>query len=213
MADVDASALKVAIDLVHVPSRARQVKSAPLPQGIGLLLSIAADDEASLREGMDVTGRTREVVKGAAAFFVEQILLTSDGDSYRTLGACEKATNAELRRNMALLLKALHPDVNQNKDRSVFTGRVTRAWEDLKTQERRDSYDASRRLKLAREHPETNPPGHKPAGKSDGNSKSQRAKFQFVKNAARRQAMGAGQTQGGLLRRALTFLLGSKSGR
>ncbi len=208
MADVEASALKVAIELVHVPSRARVIKTAALPDGMGLLLSIAADDEDALRDGIDVTGRTREVVKGAAAFFVEQILMAVDCDSYRTLGARDTATNAELRRNMALLLKALHPDLSQNKDRSVFTGRVTRAWEDLKTQDRRDSYDASRRLALAREGPKA-----KSSGQATSKSKTQRAKFQFVKNAARRQSPESVREAGGFLRRAFSFLLGAKSGR
>lgn len=209
MADVDASALKVAIELVHVPSRARVVKSAALPDGMGLLLSIAADDDEALRNGMDVTGRTRDVLKGAAAFYVEQVLMAADGDSYRTLGARQTATNAELRRNMALLLKALHPDLSQNKDRSVFTGRVTRAWEDLKTQERRDAYDV---LMLSKA-PSQGATKGKSSGQSKAVSKSKRAKFQFVKNAARRQSSEGGREPGGFLRRAFSFLMGAKNPR
>ncbi|MEQ1694725.1 MAG: DnaJ domain-containing protein [Hyphomicrobiaceae bacterium] len=208
MADVEASALKVAIELVHVPSRARMIKTAALPDGMGFLLSIAADDEQALLDGVDATGRSREVVKGAASFFVEQVLLAADCDSYRTLGACDKATNAELRRNMALLLKALHPDLSQNKDRSVFTGRVTRAWEDLKTQERRDAYDATRRMAATVDTPLAK--SSRPAKVA---SKTQRAKIQFVKNAARRQSLEAGREHGGFLRRAFAFLLGAKNGR
>jgi hypothetical protein len=208
MVDVEASALKVAIELVHVPSRARVMKTAALPDGMGLLLSIAADDEDALRDGVDVSGRTREVVKDAASFFVEQVLMAADGDSYRTLGARETATNSELRRNMALLLKALHPDLSQNKDRSVFTGRVTRAWEDLKTQDRRDAYDATRRLAQTLEAPKA-----KSSGRAKSASKTQRAKFQFVKNVARRQSGEGGVESGGFLRRAFWFLLGTKSGR
>lgn len=208
MADVEASALRIAIELVHVPSRARLIKSAALPEGMGLLLSIAADDERAVLDGVEATGRTREVIKGAASFFVEQVLMASDADSYRTLGARDAATNAELRRNMALLLKALHPDLSQNKDRSIFTGRVTRAWEDLKTQDRRDAYDATRRMALA-----AVVPSGKPAGQSKTASKSQRAKLQFVKNSARRQSLEAAREPSGLLRRAFSFLLGSKSGR
>lgn len=208
MADVEASALKVAIELVHVPSRARVMKTAALPEGMGLLLSIAADDEDALREGVDASGRTREVVKGAASFFVEQVLMAAEGDSYRTLGARATATNTELRRNMALLLKALHPDLSQNKDRSVFTGRVTRAWEDLKTQDRRDAYDETRRLTQSLAVPKA-----KSSGQTKSVSKTRRAKFQFVKNAARRQSGDSAAPAGGFLRRAFWFLVGTKSGR
>jgi hypothetical protein len=47
---------------------------------------------------------------------------------------------------MALLLRWLHPDLDPCGERSVFVRRVTRAWNDLKTQDRRDAYDRSRPL-------------------------------------------------------------------
>src|SRR5262249_38591623 len=46
-------------------------------------------------------------------------------------------------RNVALLLKWLHPDVDPRGERSVFIGKVTAAWNDLKTPERRAAYDAA----------------------------------------------------------------------
>ena len=45
---------------------------------------------------------------------------------------------------MALLLRWLHPDIVHNGDRSIFVGRVTGAWESLKTRERRARYDLDR---------------------------------------------------------------------
>jgi hypothetical protein len=42
---------------------------------------------------------------------------------------------------MALLLRWLHPDVAGGTERSVFAGRITAAWDDLKTPERRADYD------------------------------------------------------------------------
>ena len=41
---------------------------------------------------------------------------------------------------MALLLRWLHPDIGENSVRSVYAGRVTAAWERLKTAERRQAY-------------------------------------------------------------------------
>ena len=79
------------------------------------------------------------MVRQASAFFIEQILLGPDADSYRVLGADRKASAPELRRNMALLLRWLHPDMHH--DHSIFAGRVTAAWETLKTPERRAAYD------------------------------------------------------------------------
>jgi hypothetical protein len=45
---------------------------------------------------------------------------------------------------MALLLRWLHPDVAAGAERSVFTARITAAWDDLKTPERRAGYDETR---------------------------------------------------------------------
>ena len=88
-----------------------------------------------------MTGRSRDVVRQAATFFIEQILFAPDADSYRVLGASPQASAGELRRNVALLLRWLHPDRDPQGERSIFVSRVTAAWNDLKTPERRAAYD------------------------------------------------------------------------
>jgi hypothetical protein len=115
-----------------------------------MLLRIAASDAEATKQATALIGRSRESVHEAAAFFIEQILLYPDADSYRVLGAASEASYMELRRNMALLLRWLHPDLGGHNERSVFAARVTRAWNDLKTQERRAAYDQSQRLALAK---------------------------------------------------------------
>jgi DnaJ-class molecular chaperone len=85
----------------------------------------------------------------AAGFFIEQVLLSPDGDSYRILGSDRSATLAELRRNMALIMRWLHPDLASDAssssllDRSLFASRITQAWETVKTDERRRAYNTS----------------------------------------------------------------------
>ncbi len=144
-----AAAVRVAIDLVHVPSRVRLFRAEPLPDDVETVLRIAAGDEAAEAAAAAAVGRPRELVRKASAFFIEQILLCPDADSYRVLGADEAATAAELRRNMALLLKWLHPDMDRHGVRSLFAGRVTQAWETLKTPERRAAYDQKRLARAA----------------------------------------------------------------
>jgi hypothetical protein len=56
----DKMALKVAIDLVHVPSRVQLARSEPLPDGMLTILSIAAGDGEAVRLAVDVTGRSQE---------------------------------------------------------------------------------------------------------------------------------------------------------
>ena len=85
----------------------------------------------------------------AAVFFIEQVLLRPGGDSYHVLGCDNAAPVAELRRNMALLMRWLHPDVasdgssDKRLNRSLFANRITQAWESIKTEERRAAYNAS----------------------------------------------------------------------
>ena len=140
----EATALKLAIDLLHVPSRVRPMRSATLPGDMLTLLEIAAGNADVTRQASEATGRTQDVVRNAAAFFIEQLLLAPGADSYRVLGGTAQTSSSDLRRNMALLLRWLHPDMEHNGsgDRSGFAGRITLAWEDLKTAERRAAYDA-----------------------------------------------------------------------
>ena len=137
----EAAAVKVAVDLIQVPSRVRRQRSRSLPDGVSNVLRIAAGDEAAEAEASEAIARPRELVRKAAPFFIEQILFCPGADSYRVLGVSRHASAGELRRNMALLMRWLHPDVDRQGDRSIFVGRVTKAWDDLKTPERRAAYD------------------------------------------------------------------------
>ena len=142
-------AVRVAIDLMHSPSQARRIRSASLPEDVVVLLRIASGDDEAISRAAGKLGRSRETVREAATFYIVQILLFPDADSYRVLGAKPQATNGELRRNMSLLLRWLHPDLDPKGEVSVFAARVTRAWNDLKTPERRAEYDRLQRKLLA----------------------------------------------------------------
>lgn len=140
----DRAALSLALELLYVPWRVRLVRERPLPEGVPLLLRIAAGDTASEEAAAKAVGRPPEVVRQAATFFIEQILLAPDADSYRVLGAGASATAGELRTNMALLMKWLHPDTTHDGERSVFAARIATAWNNLKTPDRRAAYDSER---------------------------------------------------------------------
>ena len=147
------TALGVALGLLSVPQRVRAAKSEPLPSGIVSLLQIACGDEGAVAEAAKRSGRDPEVLRRAAAFYIEQVLLSRDSDAYRVLGAKADASAADLRRNMALLLRWLHPDIDRKGERSIFAGRVTAAWEELKTPERRAAYDLKRQQAKAARRP------------------------------------------------------------
>ena len=200
---LDRMALKIAIDLMHVPSQVRLVRSEPLPDGVLMLLRIAAGDEEAEKTAVDLTGRSPAIVRQATRFFIEQILFAPEADSYRALGANPQASPSELRRNVALLLRSLHPDVDHRGERSIFVGRVTTAWNNLKTPERRTAYDAQ--LLNARAHKRS----RSKTGKS--HSGRQNSATAFAGGTAQsRFARGASLTRSaakvGFLRRALSVL-------
>ena len=134
-------AARLAVELLIMPARARHLRLADLPDGIETLLRIAAGDPTTLSETAARLERPENQIVDAAAFFIEQILLSSEADSYRVFGLRPDATPQELRHNMALLLRWLHPDLSRAEQRSTYIARVTKAWEDIKTPERRTAYD------------------------------------------------------------------------
>ena len=145
----DTTALRLAIRLNSLPSQVRAARQQPLPPGMPLLLAAAAGDP----EALDIASRTLERsvgdVTASARFFVEQVMLVPGGSSYRALGLGPDAAAADLRRHFAWCLKFLHPDRDPVGDRASLALRVTSAWDDLKTPERREAYD---RALQAREH-------------------------------------------------------------
>jgi hypothetical protein len=104
-------------------------------------LEVAAGQAQAINEAARLTGHSEADLKKAADFFIEQILLTPTADSYRILGSNRDATSAELRRHMALIMRWLHPDLlldnfGNNLNKSLYTKRVTKAWEFIKAQKR-----------------------------------------------------------------------------
>lgn len=147
---MSASAIRTAVDLLHVPSRVPYLRREPLPDDVLTVLRILAGDEELTRAMAITLERPPGLLREAAAFYVEQILLAPTSDSYRMLGADAAAAPQELRRNMALLLKWLHPDMRHGH--SIYAHRVITAWESVKSPERRRAHD--------RTHPASN--GAKP---------------------------------------------------
>jgi hypothetical protein len=141
--DQEIAALRVALDLAAVPSRRRQLRSNPLPEGVTFLLSVVTDDHGAIEASAKRMQESPQKLREAAAFYIEQILLAPNADSYRVLGARRSAPAAELRRNFAFLCKWLHSELCQDMARSMFFLRITGAWNNVKTPERRCAYDAT----------------------------------------------------------------------
>ncbi len=194
------TALKLAIDLLHVPSQVRLIRSEPLPDDVLLLLRIAAGEAETARSAAVSARRSPETIRRAAAFFIEQILFAPDADSYRVLGADAGASAGELRRNAGLLFKWLHPDRDAHGARSLFASRVTGAWNDLKTPQRRAAYDAQRRAAAD--------PARREAKLGSRSRRKQLARLLAQRRARQRDEWSASQVGSlGFFRRALAMLL------
>jgi hypothetical protein len=176
------AAIRAALGLLHLPSSVRFVRTAPLPDGMQTLLKIAAEDEPTEIELAALMERPRPVIREAAAFYIEQVLLAPDSDHYRVLGLTPDASVQELRRNMALLLSWLHPDKNPTGERAVFAARVTGAWDTLRSPERRAAYDAT--LRRSDPHRRRSAPTHPQLPTALGSPR----------NGARQGAMSPGQS-------------------
>src|SRR5271166_343477 len=155
-------ALVTAISMLERPDAVKLAWESRLPEGVTFLLEIAAGDAHALSKASQLTGRTEETLQQAASFFIEQVLLHPGGDSYRILGSDRGTSLRELRRNMALIMRWLHPDVVSIAssphllDRSLFASRITQAWETIKTNERRTAYNTSLAAKKNPPKPEMN---------------------------------------------------------
>lgn len=192
----DRTAAKIAIDLLHVPSQVRLMRADPLPDDVLMLLRIAAGDGDAQQIAVGMTGRSPETVRRSAMFFIEQILFAPGTDSYRVLGADPQASARDLRRNVALLLRWLHPDRDGGDTPSIFAGRVTEAWNNLKTPERRAAYDVQRRTLRGK-------------GSSSVRSRKKRLAAALARRRSHQMAEGLiyRAERKGFLRRTLSLLL------
>lgn len=134
-------AVRAALYLKAIPSHCGQLRNAPLPDGVDALLRIVANDADAIERYAECLEKAPIELREAAAFYLEQILLTPGADSYRVLGTQRHAPATELRRNLVLLCRWLHSDMCEDLPRSIFFLRVMQAWNDLKTPERRAAYD------------------------------------------------------------------------
>jgi len=139
----DATAIKAALQLLHMPANVRFVREASLPQGMMAVLQVASGDPDAMAAAQEATGRDPETLGSAARFFIEQVLWHPRADHFRLLGADPGASSAQLKRNMALLMTWLHPDsATPSAHHAAYIARITAAWNDLKTPEKRQAYEA-----------------------------------------------------------------------
>lgn len=200
----EVAAIKAALGLLHLPASVRFVRREPLPPGLDSLLKVAAGDEQTITELAALTERSPAIVRDAATFFIEQVLLSPKSNHYQVLGLTPEASVQDLRRNMALLMSWLHPDKDLAGDRTVLAARVTTAWSTLRSPERRAAYDAT--LRSAPPPPSRSASGRtSPKTSANGSQKTTRPSHRASRPTRRPLTLYRDEHHS-LLQRGFTFL-------
>lgn len=129
-------AIYLALDLAKNPILASIMRQQPLPPDVTNLIRIAAGETRG-----SVAGRDEVYVRAAAIFYIREILWANDADHYRVLGCSPVAPLEQISENLRWFVKWLHPDSGRSDVEPAFSSRVLRAWEAVKTSDRRREYD------------------------------------------------------------------------
>ncbi len=134
-------ALELALAAFRSPSLYAQLRDRSLPDDLPLLLRVVAGDAQALEQATGLVRESPTVVNEAAVMVIQQLMFYPGADSYRVLGVPADAADSQIRENYRWLVRWLHPDRNDDEWDAVYADRVTTAWNDLRTPERRQRYD------------------------------------------------------------------------
>lgn len=120
-----------------------------LPDGLSLLLRIAAGDKSQMETLCAATGASASQLREAAIFFVKQVFFSGDANHYRVLGVDSDASIDQIKEHHRLLMHLFHPDREGIEEswEDVYATRVNQSYNVLRKPESRQQYDAA--LKMA----------------------------------------------------------------
>lgn len=117
------------IALMRCPALAPVMVARDVPSDVFEVMRVAADPEAC-RAAAKILGIPAAILDVAAKHYVKQVLLHPNASYHRMLGIAPNASREEARRNLAWLLRWLHPDRNRSWD-AVHTRRIVAAWHEI----------------------------------------------------------------------------------
>ncbi|MCQ4165469.1 DnaJ domain-containing protein [Tahibacter sp. P2K] len=112
-----------------------------LPDGLLDVIRIAAGDEAATAAASASTSLDDADLHLAAGLLLHNLCFFDGADAYRTLGVRPQDDAAQIKQHYRWLVRWLHPDRDPDNLHGVFADRINRAWNALRTPERRARYD------------------------------------------------------------------------
>ena len=137
-------ALDQALAFWRAPALLANARHRPLPDDVLDVVRIAAGDSNAAEQGAAATGTDPGELTEASAFYLQQLLFAPGTDSYRVLGVNPGTPDARIKEHYRWLVRWLHPDRNPDEWEALYADRVNRAWQDLRTPDKRAAYDAKR---------------------------------------------------------------------
>lgn len=142
-------ALELMLALHRAPRLGSRLGARALPEDVLDVIRIAAGDERMTGDAEAATGLAAAQLREAAWLYLTHALFCDGADSYRTLGVNAQADARRIKEHHRWLIHWLHPDRGRGGDWSVFADSVNRAWNDLRTPERRQAYDLRQGVPLS----------------------------------------------------------------
>ena len=137
-------AVDLMLGVFRSPGRSAVLRTRELPDGVLDVIRIAAGDEQAIAAASASTALDHADLGTAAALLLQNLLFFDGADSYRALGVRPDADAAQIKRHYRWLVRWLHPDRNPESMQGVFVDRINRAWDSIRTPERRNRYDVGR---------------------------------------------------------------------
>lgn len=137
-------AFDLMLGVYRAPLRAALLRGRALPRQIIEVIRVAAGDTEAVADARRSTGLNDGELAEAAVLLLHYLLFFDDADHYRVLGVAADADDEQIKRHYRALMRWLHPDRNPDNLHSVFAERVNRAWNTLRTPQRRADYDRDR---------------------------------------------------------------------
>ena len=134
-------ALEQALAAYRSPGLYLRLRERALPDDLLLVLRVAAGDTQALEYAQSVSGEASSELREAAVMFIQQLMFSPGSDSYRVLGVVATAADSQIKEHYRWLLRWLHPDRNDDEWDAIYADRVTLAWQDLRSPERRREFE------------------------------------------------------------------------